>query len=58
MSSYAVLTEDVEADFALEPDGMLGVCLARGSGDQISVDLTPAEARALRDWLVRAVPDA
>lgn len=54
--TFSVIADGVEVDFALEADGTLGVILVE-EGEQISGDIPPTEARALRDWLVKALPD-
>lgn len=56
MSSYAVVAEDVEFDITFEGD-VVGVILSTPEGEeQLSVDLSLAEAGALRDWLVKVLP--
>jgi len=58
VSSYAVVTDDVEFDVDFTGDAV-GVLLSTPEGEeQMSVDLTLAEAGALRDWLVKVLPDA
>ena len=58
MSTFAVVTEDVEMDMTFEGD-IVGLILVDGLHDQqIRTDLTIAEARSLHSWLGKVLGDA
>lgn len=60
MSTFAVVTCDTEVDLEFAGNGALVLTLTPSWGDQrpVVVDFDHVEARALRDWLVKVVPDA